>query len=222
MKYPAIIRNDNEVEMLLLNKGSAIILSDTHKGEVHDVFPRFRRRYVDITHEYLSNTWGVVESKEHAEFIIELAELHGFGVWNSHKIDCGESVKMFFFCPVDNALQLYHNDISQSMINGEKQITIPLPPKAKEWKPEVGDTVTWGNKVCNGVVKAVDGNLAWIKNDHANYVTEYIDNLVKPKSKQDLLIEELQTKLCNNNAVDNYILACDIINGEIEGLSYEV
>ncbi len=53
------------------------------------------------------------------------------------------------------------------------------------------------------------------------YNTFKVEELKKPKSKQELLIEELQTKLCDNNAVDNYILACDIINGEIEGLSYE-
>jgi len=141
MKYPCITRNDNDIEMILFNEDTAVILNGIHKGQPHDVFPRFRSRYTNITHEYLSNTWGVVESKEHAKFIIELAELHGFGVWNSHKIDCGESIEMFFFCPVDNALQLYHNDISSSMIKGEKQITIPLPPKAE--LPEAGHNLVF-------------------------------------------------------------------------------
>lgn len=43
----------------------------------------------------------------------------------------------------------------------------------------------------------------------------------KPKSKEDLLIEELQTKLIENNAVDNWMLASDILNGKIKGLTYK-
>lgn len=43
----------------------------------------------------------------------------------------------------------------------------------------------------------------------------------KPKSKEDLLIEELQAKLLDNNAVDTWMLAANIVNGDIEGLSYD-
>jgi hypothetical protein len=240
MKYPAIIRNDNEVEMLLLNEDSAIILSEAHKGEVHDVFPRFRRRYVDITHEYLSNTWGAVESKEHAEFIIELCEVNGIEVFN------GFDIGITHFAIVKNEVVFTYGKPSVS--EHDKQITIPLPPKAKEWVPEVGDEVYVTKKVldsnsmqeaaelisetyCKLISKFTHNEVEFcvLKNDNSAY-TSLILNLClsdetivksKPKSKQDLLIEELQTKLCNNNAVDNYTLACDIINGEIEGLSYE-
>jgi hypothetical protein len=211
MKYPAIIRNDNEVEMLLLNEDSAIILSEAHKGQVHDAFPRFRRRYVDITHEYLSNTWGVVESKEHAEFIIELAELHGFELAQQSSLSGS-----FFSFDIKGFCFLNLESIASRHCN---KITIPLPPKAKEW-PQVGDEVCWGFE-SSGVIKSLSDGFAWIKEANNDYTTVYTSSLKKPKSKQDLLIEELQTKLCNNNAVDNYILACDTINGEIEGLSYE-
>jgi hypothetical protein len=250
MKYPAIIRNDNEVEMLLLNEDSAIILSEAHKGEVHDVFPRFRRRYVDITHKYLSNTWGVVESKEHAEFIIELAVNCEYSPSFAKRAMAEGSVNWFFFSESENELQFFENDVSDSFYEseGEKQITIPLPPKAKEWVPEVGDEVYVTKKVldnnsmqeaaelisetyCKLISKFTHNEVEFcvLKNDNSAYTSLILDLCLsdktivklKPKSKQDLLIEELQTKLCNNNAVDNYILACDIINGEIEGLSYE-
>jgi len=240
MKYPAIIRNENEVEMLLLNEDSAIILSEAHKGEVHDVFPRFRRRYVDITHKYLSNTWGIVESKEHAEFIVELAEFHGFEF-----LKCGIVNKAFFQIGDNSFALLKREPVHKGSC---KQITIPLPPKAKEWVPEVGDEVYVTKKVldnnsmqeaaelisetyCKLISKFTHNEVEFcvLKNDNSAYTSLILDLCLsdktivklKPKSKQGLLIEELQTKLCNNNAVDNYILACDIINGEIEGLSYE-
>jgi hypothetical protein len=216
MKYPAIIRNDNEIEMLLLNEDSAIILSEAHKGQVHDVFPRFRRRYVDITHEYLSNTWGVVESKEHAEFIIELTKLHGL----VYAGDITDKARAKCFMIYGNKLELYPFCHSKLSNEGDKeQITIPLPPKAKEW-PQVGDEVEYRGAKFK-VLMTADKSGHIVVDDNGNYINPHIEDIKKPKSKQDLLIEELQTKLCNNNAVDNYILACDIINGEIEGLSYD-
>lgn len=252
MKYPAIIRNDNEIEMLLLNEDSAIILSEAHKGQVHDVFPRFRRRYVDITHEYLSNTWGVVESKEHAEFIIELAVNCDYSPSFAKRAMAEGGVNWFFFSESENELQFFENDVSDSFYEGEgeKQITIPLPPKAKAEKPDLSKPPKHldclcnkcGGKCCAGfcddwkvgddalmmsgkckIMALADkhGNLA-VTNEFGFNLIVNKSEIKKPKSKQDLLIEELQTKLCNNNAVDNYILACDIINGEIEGLSYDI
>jgi hypothetical protein len=88
----------------------------------------------DITHEYLSNTWGVVESKEHAEFIIELAELHGFA--------CGEydaDIDACFYTSNDALDFTTSFDVASN--GGESRITIPLPPKTKDCSPEVGDEV---------------------------------------------------------------------------------
>ena len=61
---------------------------------------------------------------------------------------------------------------------------------------------------------------AWIKQGNNDYTTVYISSLKKPKTKEDILTEELQTKLCNNGHIDNFTLASDIINGMIPGLSY--
>ena len=168
--------------------------------------------YTNATHECLSKTWGLVESKEHAEFIIELANANYMDIYRMYRSGDG------YFIVSGNEFLFTHR--LPVVTKNYKQITIPLPPKTKEW-PQVGDEVCWGVE-SSGVVKSLSDGFAWIKKANNDYITVYTSSLIKPKSKQDLLIEELQTKLCNNNAVDNYILACDIINGEIKGLSYEL
>ena len=214
------------------------------------------------TKEDLMNTWGVVESKDHAEYIVELAELHGFGVWKSTKFVESSDISMFLFDARDDELQLYHYDISLSASIKFKQITILLPPKNKEWgvrtPPKHFDCVCakCGGKCCTGfcgdLPKVGDKVLIDLSGSDAIYshnidgleaevmaifkdvdTTVYFascngscycftsDILKKPKSKQDLLIEELHQKLLANNCSDEYLLACDIVQGKIEGLSYE-
>lgn len=173
------------------------------------------KAFTNITREYLSNTWGVVESKEHAEFIINLAELHGLSIWHDDI-----EIERSFFTFNDCGKLFFYDNSSDAYMPDRKQITIPLPPKAKEW-PQVGDkVVTRGGSKGVLLIANADKDGMVVCDFDGEYALAYLNELQKPKSKQDLLIEELQTKLCNNNAVDNYILACDIINGEIEGLSY--
>ena len=88
-----------------------------------------------------------------------------------------------------------------------------------EW-PQVGDEVCWSNGCYNGVVKARHWNDLWVMESDGEFSTLYIDDVSKPKTPEDLLIEELQTKLVKNNAVDNWMLAANIISGDIEGLTY--
>ena len=88
-----------------------------------------------------------------------------------------------------------------------------------EW-PQVGDQVTvFGQQ--GVLVLPADANGMYVVESNGRYFIPKLSDMTKPKSKQDLLIEELQSKLVNNNAVDNYILACDIINGDIDGLIYQ-
>lgn len=165
------------------------------------------------TKEYLMNTWGVVESKEHAEYVVALAELHGFELFN--EFDAG--ITHFAI----NKGEVIFTYGAPSVSDHDKQITIPLPPKEKEW-PQVGDeALTISDCVVD--VLAVNGEIAWVKyrGDAEHYATPLISDLKKPKSKQDLLIEELHQKLLANNCSDEYLLACDIVQGKIEGLSYE-
>ena len=79
----------------------------------------------NITPEYLANTYGKVASKEHAEFIVELAEANNLTlVWG----DPDSPVKSFKFR--GDKLRLFELETNElSDINGAKLITIPLPPK---------------------------------------------------------------------------------------------
>jgi hypothetical protein len=210
MKYPYISTTTNN--LLFYAKDTATLIGDESNQFSHGFkLTVDESKCENITHEYLSNTWGVVESKEHAEFIIDLAKLHGFGAWN----ECSDTVGYFII--IDG--KILFTDSIPIITDKYKKIKIPLPPKAKDW-PQVGDEVEYRGAKFK-VLMTADKSGHIVVDDNGNYINPHIEDVKKPKSKQDLLIEELQTKLCNNNAVDNYILACDIINGEIEGLSYE-
>ena len=214
MKYPYIGQRYNAI-VLFYAAGKGLLI-DNALGFDGDSKAGDEVRLYDgtnITQEYLSNTWGVVESKEHAEFIIELCEVNGIEVFN------GFDIGITHFAIVKNEVVFTYGKPSVS--EHDKQITIPSPPKAKEWTPEIGDEVEYRGAKFK-VLMTADKSGHIVVDDNGNYINPHIEDIKKPKSKQDLLIEELQTKLCNNNAVDNYILACDIINGEIEGLSYEL
>ncbi len=173
--------------------------------------------YTNITREYLQNTCGVVESKEHAEFIARMALNEGIlfttGLNENYPCWFAFDEELYFFKSKE-----YASD------SNRKQITIPLQPKSKEWSPEVGDEVVAVHP-CN----KLEGKLLALTNKYA-IISQGLEeqhlhlsswSFEKPKTAQELKIEELQTKLCENNAVDNYILACDIVMGNIEGLSYE-
>ncbi|AUG84983.1 hypothetical protein MAELSTROM_64 [Pseudoalteromonas phage Maelstrom] len=196
----------------------------------------FESDFKNITHEYLQNTWGVVESKEHAEFIIELAKNAGFDI-----SDYNENRDSYFYTDDD---YIGFTDSEELAGNrDEKQITIPLPPKndvtraelvnlisalrdekSNIW-PQVGDKVVFpsGNGIL-AISKPDDNGVVIVECNDKDYGRVYkrvaLSALTKPKSPQDLLIEELQTKLCENNYTDNYTLANDIVNGMIEGLVY--
>ncbi|WP_276755628.1 hypothetical protein [Pseudoalteromonas marina] len=89
----------------------------------------------NVTNQFLSNTWGIVESKEHAEFIVELAELHGFEL-----IRLGVDELSFFRFGFSGFSLL--NNIPNHIANC-KQITIPLPPKIEPLK-NAGDNLILG------------------------------------------------------------------------------
>lgn len=170
---------------------------------------------MEYTKEDLMFTWGVVESKEHAAFIAELAKNAGF--------NCTEKYKghfSFAFYPSGN-FSFHQIEIGELNTDKLKQITIPLPPKGKEWPQVGGEALALSGRKVD--VLAINGESAWVKyQGYRNYyATLKISDLKKPKSKQDLLIEELHQKLLANNCSDEYLLACDIVQGKVEGLSYE-
>ena len=76
---------------------------------------------INITSEYLANTYGKVESKEHAEFIVELGS--SFPNWTGlvEEYPC-------WFCFDEDELFFFEKKRGASCLD-ERQITIPLPPK---------------------------------------------------------------------------------------------
>jgi len=78
----------------------------------------------NITPEYLANTYGKVESKEHAEFIVDLGDINNL----SSRTGYTEEYPSWFCFNDDDELFFFDNE-SDANDNGEKLITIPLPPK---------------------------------------------------------------------------------------------
>lgn len=117
-----------------------VTLIDGETYEIGNYNERFSMpAFIDITPEYLQNTYGEVQSPEHAEFIIELAKNAEFKV-----VDVGNEKKFFYF----NSSEILFTKLKRFIpeVDKRKQITIPLPPKAdkqelSEWSPEIGDEV---------------------------------------------------------------------------------
>lgn len=87
--------------------------------------------------------------------------------------------------------------------------------ESKEW-PKVGGTVLYGPLDLRFKVIAIDGYLAWIKNDFGVNAIAAIKELKKPKSPEVELCEALAEK----GVQDVVILANQIINGEFDCLKY--
>lgn len=182
MKYPAIYQSTVNGNAILLFSDKQGVVLNKHETVIGTSCGWIESAFKNITAEYLANTYGEVKSKEHAEFIKLLAD--------TNKIPCAVlSIDMNYtmFYVIDGCLFFCVKEID--VVGDCEKITIPLPSECEsvdEW-PKVGSIVTWGTKVVNGEVRAIDNGLAWIKNDHGHYVTAYISELEKPKTpKQEL------------------------------------
>jgi len=216
--YPGFYRAVDGKEYLYLDKSNYFSFergiwgksdpSDNHKKDTN------------ITREYLANTYGKVESKDHADFIAELAGKHGFDTTAKFTGSC----KYFYISERELSFYMYKDS---SPIATCKEITIPIPPKEpepKEW-PKVGDEVLTASKQKASVV-AIDSNQVWIKYKDTSigcgYATVAIATLSKPLTPE----EELATSISNWRGQDKATigdskLAEAIINSEIKGLSYK-
>lgn len=168
--------------------------------------------YKNITTEYLANTYGEVKSKEHEEFIVKLAEVNGFRLCNPKKTDKKwfyfDDNELYFFDDVEDASDLDEKlitiplpptdtntntntpeedfEMQQIEKNNGDNLIFSGDNKCKEW-PQVGDKVTWGNRLVTGEVKALSDGLAWVKSYHGNYRTERVELLEKPKTIEEEL-----------------------------------
>jgi hypothetical protein len=124
--YPAIYKSEYGYTYLYQDKSNYY----SHQREKWDKSTAEDNHENDknITREYLANTYGKVESEEHAEFIIELAKVNGIKVCNKWRkcryfnfvLDCHSNLNLCFF------------GLATAANKGEKQITIPIPPKCDE------------------------------------------------------------------------------------------
>ena len=126
-KYPYIGINKHGQKGLIYGYGEGVYADGCKSPAVTGgkIAPYFAKpsRYTNITREHLSNTWGVVESKEHAEFIIGLAKGCDFDIFGLVNI---KSAKSFKF--KGGHLLVFKHEIQDT--EGLKQITIPLPLKS--------------------------------------------------------------------------------------------
>ena len=159
----------------------------------------------NVTNQYLANTYGKVESKEHAEFIVKLAENHDVEIISEWQKGCWFN----FFLNSQDKLTLNFSPKSTACDNGEKKITIQLPPKevkemknngdnlvlgceeskCKEW-PCVNDEVLTSDG--NGVVRLLpDSKGYYVVSVNGEYYQYQIDELSKPKTPAEELRELL-------------------------------
>ncbi len=228
--------------VLFYAEGDGVILGDAlGLDEVIQVGDKVRvGGATNITREYLKNTWGVVESKEHAEFIIELAENAGFDCddFDCHTFDCDRA---YFYTTLDSLDFVSSQCVASD--DGEKQITIPLPPKealknagdnlilgcedsrCDEW-PQVGDEVSWVHGEIIGIVKCIDGDAAWISTPSGTHTTQKVDRLKKPKTPEeelrDNITEQLEFITDNQLSCDNahiQLIADAMVKNKIQGVN---
>lgn len=184
--------------------------------------------FKNITREYLDSTYGKVESKEHAGFIVELltsngAKLNGavrntgyFYTYERH------GVLNFSFC----------KDGSCASSDGEKQITIPTPPKevvVGEKKSEV--YIPELNAVSSGFVVESD---EWAKfdviggldgspsNEHSTFTPVSSEGVVDewPKVGDEVSFPSGKGILTINKPDDNGVVIVEC-NDEDYGMVYK-
>lgn len=229
MKYPYIgkLKENNEGLVLFVSAGFGAQLNSKGCGWCEEEIGIYstsddwdEREFTNITREYLANTYGEVKSKEHADFIVKLAEGAGFEVG----LYCQDDK---WFCFSENFLFFYTKE-SRASGAKEKLITIPLPPKEpepKEW-PQVGDEVFCehpSGQTQTGELLALTKEYAIIQREgYEQHLYLKSWELSKPPTPE----EELESK------IDKYLkvelssplirnLTRAIINGEIKGLSYK-
>jgi len=197
MKYPTILKSMYCTQTVIAYDSSNVYhLKGLFEGKyVKDYHIHDTR---NVTREFLDSTYGVVESKEHAEFIIELAKVNGIEVikWPSDQ-------KVFTFRETYGELTL--NMVDSSYVeNGLKKITIPMPPKhivSKEFKVEDEVTSYDGSKM---TIKAICGDLAWCEcpTGSLRMLTVHLDNI---KPYKTTLREKVWDVIANTELKDSVI-----------------
>ena len=144
----------------------------------------------NITSEYLANTYGKIESKEHAEFIVELTKANNLDVY----VD-DEEIERNYFTFNQHGILFFYECSGEAVSLDRKQVTIPMPPKeADEWA-KVGDQVCWSNGKRKGELKSICEGWAWIKDDSGEFVYLMSKYIKKPKTPEEEFREWLQERI---------------------------
>jgi len=215
--YPYIGKSRaSDTTVLFISRSNGVCLG-VENAQYHNAWDE--SVFENITREYLANTYGKVESKEHAEFIVKLAESAGFR-------GAIASAEASWFRFTELKLWFYGCG-SKARYDTVKQITLPLQPKepeSKEW-PAVGDEVLTASKQPAKIL-AIDDGEAWIKykNDpypNMSYASVAIATLTKPPTPEEGLAQSIADSVSGGSVFGVHdLLAKAIINGEIKGLRY--
>lgn len=107
----------------------------------------------------------------------------------------------FELCGVDTKESVAK--VSVSFNNNNEILKVECTNTEKDTWFTVNTTVDCGN--CEGVVKAIDGDMVWVLKDSGMYGIYHKDSLSKPKSSADKLIEDLANDLAYQDEDITYI-----------------
>lgn len=198
-------------------------------------------KFENITHHYLTNTYGEVRDEAHAELIIKIAELAGFNIHKYFGLEPTQSYDGIFhiqkptstfndFIFHNNCLFIGCGEMPSELrnppigflISAKKRITIPLPPNSSvaeheecgEWH-KVGDDAMLGSyKV---VVRCIFGDNAWCeyRDTPIGMATVKISNLCKLKTPEEQLFDAFWCEVglfMNQSNLDKGIFKAAFIN----------
>lgn len=184
----------------------------------------YEKSFTNITKEYLENKCVKIESPEHSEFVQKLAFKAGYS-WNFGK---GVSLtdKEYLFFKGSQILWDRHNE---DLI---EEIQLPIPPNnnlqedegIQEWKPVIGEKAI----ACVGEKQATVVTIAYFGEDDCVLVFDdrqkkpfwVCKSLLKPLSKEDVILQEVITFLEDAEGLGSKVTAIGLVekfNIEMKG-----
>lgn len=122
--YPSFYRGTDGYDYLYLDAVNYYDFANTEWSKADRIAILDHENDINVTNEYLANTYGEVDSPEHAEFIIELVKNADLKVY----IDSPE-INRAFFTFNENSMLFFYDSKEDVHKDRRKKITIPLPPK---------------------------------------------------------------------------------------------
>ena len=211
IKYPTILKSiDGSQTVVVYRDGSAYHIDGEFKGEYSKAYNTDDT--INAGKEVLANTYGKVESKEHAEFIVELAKLNNLDVY----VD-DEEIERNYFTFNKHGKLFFYKCSDEAVLLGRKLITIPMSPKEVEEievvEYEVGDKVCV-NGACGDIVSLDYGAvIAEVKFDHRFTDKVNISSMEKVDVDDEWPKVNDRVLICK---VENYSRISDFNNKEVK------